>query len=400
VRAVGGSERVDVEAGLPAIVLYGLCPWDYIKNRPQQLAQQLGEHTHVYYLEPPIAARELLPDLGALLRHIASPLVTAREVTPGVTAITTRYRYPFSETVAAIDRRNRTILGRAVDSVVRRDGRPPVLWLMHPAGAGLMDFVGHCAVVYDLVDRHLDFSSQGAARLREVAEGEKRLFAEADAVTATAHSLVDYARESGARRVEYLPNACDPEHFRPAVRDPRRTDAPVIVFVGAIGEWFDADAVRSVAEALPSARVRLAGPLHDLSDRLPDDLPGNVEYVGRIAFDSLPEFLHEADLALIPFKVNALTSSVNPVKLFEYLAAGKPVVSTPLPEVASFAPLVEIAESGEFGNAVKRALAADTPAAVARRLDVARQNSWRHRAADALRLMAELTQSDDEVPTS
>lgn len=378
---------------LPPIFIYGLCPWDYIQNRPQHMALGLSKYADVYYIEPPVAFGELLPDRWRAVRHVASPVVESRTVAPRVTVLKTRYRYPFPGTIPAIDRLNRRMLGRALDRVARGLACPPVLWLMYPTAVELLDTMRHSAVVYDLVDKHLDFVNQSTARLNEVERGELRLFAEADAVAATAKSLVRYARQSGAHRVEFIANACDPDHFRSAVRSPRHSETPTIVFVGAIGEWFDFDAVKSVAQALPNATIKLAGPLHDPEDNVPPDLPGNVEYVGRLPFEQLPSLLGDADLALIPFQVNSLTAAVNPVKLYEYMAAGKPVLATPLPEVAAFGDLVTISPAESFGEAAERALEEDTDEAVQRRLAVAAENSWDQRSSAAAKLVREILSS-------
>jgi glycosyltransferase involved in cell wall biosynthesis len=114
------------------------------------------------------------------------------------------------------------------------------------------------------------------------------------------------------------------------------------------------------------------------------DLP-NVRLLGHKAYSELPAYLNCFNVAVIPFKNNELTRGVNPVKLYEYLAAGKPVVSSDLPEVRSFQPLVSIAgEPDQFVKKIEEELAADSPGKAAERLRVAGLNSWEARADAAV----------------
>ena len=106
-----------------------------------------------------------------------------------------------------------------------------------------------------------------------------------------------------------------------------------------------------------------------------------MHLLGKKDYPVLPTYLKAFDVAVIPFKINDLTTGVNPVKLYEYLAAGKPVVSSKLPEVLPFAPAVKLASTpAEFVAQVEEALADNTPAGVAERVALAEENSWENRA--------------------
>jgi GT2 family glycosyltransferase len=190
-------------------------------------------------------------------------------------------------------------------------------------------------------------------------------------------------------------NGCDPKHFRDAPeqvhRDPR--GRRTIGYYGAIAEWFDVNLVRSVARAHPDARVLLVGNDTVAAKDQLSDCP-NVEFTGEVPYAQLPAYLHAFDVCLLPFKVVPLTLATNPVKVYEYLAAGKPVVAVDLPEIAQFGELVRNArEPDQFVAAVSAALL-EPPTAdvIASRRDFAADQSWTARAAeidDALKAVSE-----------
>jgi GT2 family glycosyltransferase len=160
----------------------------------------------------------------------------------------------------------------------------------------------------------------------------------------------------------------------------------VIGYFGAIAEWFDLELVRKVALAHPDKRVLLIGSDTAGAAEALAGLP-NVRFVGEVPYARLPYWLHGFDVALLPFRVIDLTMATNPVKVYEYLAAGKPVVAVDLPEMAQFDGLVRVARDHEdFVAGVAAALDVHaTPAAaedaVARRL-FAEGQTWSHRALE------------------
>lgn len=369
---------------LPPILIYGLCRWDYITNRPQNLARKLADHTQVIYIDPPIGAGEQFPDASATFAHMAAPVVERATVEPGIDLIKTRWRYPFPAKVDAVARRNIDLLGSELAQLARSLPQLPALWVMYPVDHRLLEKIPHSVLVYDLVDRHTHFSGQSASRLRSIERSEEWLFKNADAVSVTAKSLGEFAASEGARNIVSIPNGCDYDHFSRAAGEPRHAGRPTIGFVGALGEWIDFEAIESVARAIPHARVLLAGPFHHPVDALPEGLPDNVEYLGKLDYQALPEFLASLDLTLVPFVVSDLTQAVNPVKVYEYLAVGKPVLATPLPELDSLGSVVAIKSAEEWASAAGELLAADSGALVAERLEVARANSWAVRAQTAV----------------
>jgi glycosyltransferase involved in cell wall biosynthesis len=164
----------------------------------------------------------------------------------------------------------------------------------------------------------------------------------ADLVVVTSSALEREARKH-AKNVVVIRNGCDYEHFAkaPGAGGPRR----VIGYYGAISDWFDIALVAELAKRRPewtsSSSARRGRNLLPFAE-----LP-NVTLPGEKPYAELPEWLGVMDVCIIPFRRVPLTEATNPVKVYEMLAAGKPVVSVPIPEVAAIAPLVRLASGVE-----------------------------------------------------
>lgn len=178
----------------------------------------------------------------------------------------------------------------------------------------------------------------------------------ADRVTGTARVLRESLVRMGRRDAIYLPNAYNEtifdiyrSHPRPKEYLPGRR---VLLYFGSLyGEWFDWDAVRTTAARCPEAVLYLIGDYQGS-----ESLPANVLLLGSRQIDQLPAYLAHADVALLPFKPGHISDAVSPIKVFEYLAMGVPVVSNDLPEVRGY-PNLHIASSpGEFADACARPL--------------------------------------------
>jgi GT2 family glycosyltransferase len=180
-------------------------------------------------------------------------------------------------------------------------------------------------------------------------------------------------------------NGIDAEHYRrfyapnDLLAGARR---PIIGYYGALASWVDAPLLERIAEAHPDATLVLAGGHFDV------DLSGianrpNVRLLGQRPYEEMPKLLYDFDVCMIPFLVNDITEATNPVKFYEYLYGGKPVVAPALTELLPYADLSYLARGGdheEFLAQLERALAEpkDDPRRAARR-KVAEENDWAHR---------------------
>ena len=259
--------------------------------------------------------------------------------------------------------------------------RCPVVLVQSPAWWPLVAWLRERTdfpVVYDCLDEHTGWNQETAA---EVRAWEEELARSADLVLASAPPLRD--RLLGLTPdVVLVPNGCDFDHFLAAAR-PNGVlrpplDGPIVGYYGAISSgWFDTGLVVSLAEARPDWNVVLIGPVDDEARALLDPSP-NVVQLGEVPYAELPRYCADFDVAMIPFLVNELTAATDPVKLYEYFAAGKPVVTTPLPSVYQHqGPLVVADTPSAFERAIEAFLA--EPGDRGERREIARASSWERR---------------------
>ena len=340
----------------PAVVALAHLAWDGVWQRPQQLLSRLARHYPVLYVNEPWLGPT--PDGRPALAPVAAGggVEAWQPRFPDRPEVLARWRPTYAALVADLLLRRGWL--RAT-----RDGlapaRPLVAWLTTPTPWYVLDRLPATAVVYDAMDELAAF--KGAAP--DLAEREDRLLARADLVFAGGRSL-HAARRGRHPRVHLFPSGVDAAHFAPAA-DPATPPAPelaalprpVLGYYGVIDERLDLGLVAALAAADPSWSVVLVGPVAKLA---PGDLPRapNLHYLGPRPYAALPRLLRGFDACLMPFALNEATRHISPTKALEYLAAGKPVVSTPVPDVAaSWADAVHLAPAAGFAEAVRAALA-------------------------------------------
>jgi GT2 family glycosyltransferase len=246
-------------------------------------------------------------------------------------------------------------------------------------------------IVYDCMDDHSGFSTNDDTMLR----AEDRTIAAADLVAATSDLLYEKV-ERKARRTILVRNACDYEHFAGAADPLALVEAAksqvTVGFYGAIAEWFDADLVADLAEQRPGWKFKLIGGTHT-GDVTRLKKLHNVALFGERPYADLPRLTASWDCYIIPFKRTVLTEATNPVKVYEMLATGKPIVAVDLPELRSMAHegLLSLADDAAgFVLAIERALAENSDFECFRRRAFAARNTWQERFGVLDRAVREL----------
>lgn len=183
-------------------------------------------------------------------------------------------------------------------------------------------------VVYRMADYNPGFERFSPA-LHDL---ERRLIRKADVVVYSSQTLAEYVASLGPKKMVHIPNGVDFQHFQEGPADVpleyQRLPKPIVVYVGSLDVWFDYGLLTYTARRLPNVSFVLIGPEEMARTRLA--LP-NVHFLGRKPYHALPGYLHHADAGIIPFDVAGharLIHSVNPLKLYEYLSCGLPVVAT------------------------------------------------------------------------
>jgi glycosyltransferase involved in cell wall biosynthesis len=272
-------------------------------------------------------------------------------------------------------------------------------WFAVPHPAALAGTLGEAFVVYYCID---DYAALPDVDAEVVAAMDASLARRADQVFVASPRLLPAKRGQNATAV-HAPHGVDVALFNSVldpdlpIADGARTLAhPVIGFYGLIEAWIDLDLIAFLAERRPAWTFLLVGRLAVDPGRL-RDLP-NVRFAGPQPYASLPRWAKAFDVAIIPYRLTRQVINSNPLKLREYLATGKPVVSVSAPEIDRFAGVVRIATDPEaFLAAVEEALARDTPADRARRLAAVAEMSWDARMHEVVGIVEERLRQKDVV---
>ena len=210
-------------------------------------------------------------------------------------------------------------------------GDVDVLWLSNVKSYYIKEFITYKKLVHRVADEQTGFKGY----FKTLENFEKSLIIESDIVFSTAKLLENRVREI-RNDVIYLPNAVNYEDFQKEnyvlpVEYKGLQDSKKCIYIGAIAEWLDKELIEFVVSHLSDVQFYFIGP--DQGGLTGLERFKNLHIIGPKKYNSLPHFLFFSDIAIIPFKVNKLTNAINPVKLFEYLAAGTPTLTTSFNEI-------------------------------------------------------------------
>lgn len=355
------------------VVCFSICDWDFRWQRPQQLVSAWGlRGRRTFFLRitdhlPPGGERVQVVPLAEGVWEVRLALPEGFDVFTG--ELPDGFVEEGLASLAAL--RERCGLDRAVAMVQLASWTPL-------AEAARAEFGWR--VLYDCMDDWSTFP--GFDERPPFLALERRLVGTADVMVVSSRTIQE--RWCDARHDLVLArNASDFGLFHDALAAPaggpellEDVTGPVAGFFGAIVEWFDIAALATSARRRPDVTFVLIGNVARIDVGELEALP-NVVLTGPRPYDELPGLLRRFDVALIPFVVGPATDGMDVVKLYEYLAQGVPVVSTPIREIVRYDGLVRLASTPEaFADAVDEALAEDDPDLRARRIDLARRNTW------------------------
>jgi len=281
---------------------------------------------------------------------------------------------------SALARRlNRFALGASLRRACRLVGFDrPILWIILPHYSSIVETVPHAGIVYYVVDEYSAMPGVDAARIREM---EGVVLRNADVVFAISEQLVAAKGKANANTY-FSPHGVETAHFGRAYRETLPTPPelagiprPIVGFFGLIEEWLDFDLLDYLAEQRPQYSFVMVG-------RVARDIARfqkrpNVFFLGKKSYDDIPSFLRAFDVCHIPFELSDVILHSSPLKLKEYLAGGKPVVSVAIDEVKKLDGLVYVANDyAEYLHGIDRALAEDSPERAAQRVRAMEGESW------------------------
>ena len=325
------------------LIVFSHLRWDWVYQRPQHLLSRLAARQRVLYVEEP------MHDSGAYRPywHFHRPVRNVLVCQPHIPTPHAGFDTP--ELVTLL-----------LELVQREDVPDHLAWMYTPMALPLARRLKPQAVIYDCMDELSAFHNAPP----ELTQRENELFAWADVVFTGGPSLYE-AKRSRHPNVHCFPSSVDVKHFGQArgsmvePPDQAKLPRPRLGFFGVIDERLDRDIVGALAAAHPDWQVILLGPVTKID---PATLPRhpNLHYLGQRPYEDMPAYLHGWDVCLLPFARNQATRYISPTKTLEYMAAEKPIVSTPIRDVAEpYGELVYLGDTAEaFVAACEAALAA------------------------------------------
>ena len=336
------------------LIVHSHLRWDFVWQRPQQILSRLARRRAVMYVEEPV----FVDDVASVALDVTRPCDNVHRVVPRL-PVSLRDSYD----TATEHVREALLTFIANDRALSDEFADCVQWFYTPMPAPTMlGAFGERGVVYDCMDE----LSQFRFAPPELVERERILLAHADIVFTGGRKLF----ESKARRhrnVHFFGCGVDVDHFARArdsataiATELRTLPKPVLGYFGVIDERLDYALIDALAERFSHGSVVFVGPVAKV-DR--SELPQrpNLYWLGQRSYAELPSYVKGFDVCLMPFALNAATEFINPTKTLEYMAAGKPIVSTAVPDVVrNFGTIVHVARStSEFAQTASKALAHD-----------------------------------------
>jgi len=359
------------------IVCVSHVPWSSAWQRNHHTMYDLSKRHKVVYCHPVVVCADRLDFIstdGARRRDghgnpdlvVIEPLIVRGErVLPFVRAI------------------NRIILvGTIKEAMARMNMGPSILWFYSPLNEYLARSLDELLTVYDIQDEYAGFLGTP----EHVRETEDSLLGKADLVFTGTYALYEDKKKYN-RNIHFVPCGVDAAHFgkarianRSLPDDIGRVGHPIVGYFGRVCGRMDTELLASMADSHPEWSIVLIGEVIE-HEFLLGKRP-NVVLLGQKSYADLPQYVQAFDVCMIPFRLNELTLKVNPTKLLEYMAAGKPVVSTAIPDMVRFyGNVIGIARNKEeFVAAVESTLRenrAGASAAVIQGMAIAEGNDWK-----------------------
>ena len=389
------------------IICISTSDWDYPFGSRQQIMKRLSKHNRILFVESQISILHGIKYLSLFLKKLRNSL-------RGVWVVRESHEslyifspppvfFPFDNYFMFVNSINQKILLIFLKRFLKRlNFKPSIFWAFHPRHNKLIGVLGEKISIYHCIDEY-SVEKNSEMRKRVLAELEEETMKKVDIVFACSGEI--YKMKSNLHNNVYLLRpGVDMERFKMALKknmvssDIKRIKPPRIGFVGTVNRRLDIDLIHDIALQKPEWSIVLIGinQLNRRTNRLLKKL-NNIHLLGFKSLEELPYYLMAMDICIIPYMINEFTKAIFPLKLFEYLAVGKPIISTPLPDLASFNNIVTIGKnSSEFINSLEELLVKGHNRYI-ERLNVAESNTWEIRVEEASHIICRAIENKRNV---
>lgn len=366
------------------IVFISLEPWDEVWRRNQFLVREFADRKwgKVLYVVPQ-------RDISNAIRRLEWERLRTRSVfspknMSSVYIVQPTKLFPQSIRLARklYEFTFRSFVRRWVHSLGMKN---PVLWINDHSASHIVDRFAHGPLIYDITDDWIS-SGQSSSVLTQIVDQDRFLCERAEATIVCSSRLLALKRElvSDVSRLHLIQNAVDAGHYaREYDLEPQTLtwERPVYMYTGTIhADRIDLDLVKKVADVMAKGTIAFVGPSHlTASEQQSLTATGRVRFVGQVGYDELPRWMCAASAFLVPHRVTEFTESLNPIKLWEYLASGKPIISTAVAGFREYPGLIRlVGDARDCVQAMNESLEEDVSVCVKRRQAV-QHHSWASR---------------------
>lgn len=378
------------------IYLFGSHSWEWVSRRPEHMAMEFSRKGHrVLFVETPFDFDVKNFNFKKFFTRANFEIAVERFGKGRLVKINQDlwvYKTPFimPRKFALLKKLSIFFIRRKIRKIIKKlNFDNPALWLGDIKG---MDYIGsfqESLVCWDSMDEETGFTDDVTER-NVIRKEVEALSGKVDMIFATSGKI--YEDKKTLNNNTYLvPNAVDYDFYsmaegKAAPDSLKFIKKPVLGYIGHLEKWLDTGLLKYMADYNKSWQIVLVGPSRvDVSEL---EKFKNIHLIEKKDYREMPFYINCFDVCLIPFKADRLTDAVNPLKAYEYLALGKPVVSTDFFEMRYFKDLVYIGRSKEeFAFLVDRVLNNAAPDAVRERKEFAKKNTWRHRADEVLSIL-------------
>ncbi|MBN1977597.1 MAG: glycosyltransferase [Anaerolineae bacterium] len=367
------------------ILCFSTTDWDEIWGSRQQIMSRLSAAgNRVLFIERQVGPEHLLRDPALRARKYAAWRAPAlRQIQPSLWLWQPPLLPPGRYYSQRLNNWGQWLLACKIRPVLKSlEFQPPLLWLYPPHSAPLLGKFNEPLAVYHCIER---FVGGQTGRKRDVMLAQETvLLRRADVVFVHADGLRRLYTPL-AQRLYVVPSAADVAHFQSTTEvypDVASLPHPRLGIIGTLDGRIDIDLLCTIVQAHPDWHLILIGPIRPgRADFRTLKAHSNVHFLGERSFSTLPALANGLDVLLLPYVHNELTDFISPIKLYEYLAVGKPIVSVNLPEIEPVREWVSTADTpSAFVQAIVQALSTDKPALRQARQNAAWQHTWDLRA--------------------